>query len=268
MISRRSIEPFRRQNRLDDRVHDRSLEIRLRHVRIVLRRQHDGLYRHRPIVLVTKRDLTFRIGPEPCQLARLSYLGLALHEPVRIDDRRRHELLGLVARIAEHQALVAGALLFVRRTIDALSDIGGLLGQMIDDLAVMAIETEIIAPISNFADGISDERFDLELRLARDLTGNDDQVVLDECLAGDARSRVLCNQRIEHRIGDLITDLIRMTFRNRFRREYVAACHGLNDSSKTGCGPDLQFDGPPERRASLPKTAPRSNLRGAVRPHH
>ena len=41
-------------------------------------------------------------------------------------DRKRHQLGGVAARIAEHQALVAGALGLLGATIDALRDLGRL----------------------------------------------------------------------------------------------------------------------------------------------
>jgi hypothetical protein len=55
---------------------------------------------------------------------------------VRIVDRRRHQLRRLAAGIAEHDALVAGALVLVAGGVDALGDVGRLAVQQHVDLGV------------------------------------------------------------------------------------------------------------------------------------
>ena len=84
---------------------------------------------HRHVVLVLDRDLGLAVGPEKVDLARLAHVGEALGELVRVGDGRRHELGGLVGRVAEHEALVAGALLLVEAFAlgHALRDVGRLL---------------------------------------------------------------------------------------------------------------------------------------------
>ena len=80
-------------------------------VRGVLGGHHHGVEPHRPVspsysmvtwVLPSGR----RYGHD----ALLADLGEPLGEPVRQRDRQRHQLGGVVAGVAEHQALVAGAL--------------------------------------------------------------------------------------------------------------------------------------------------------------
>ena len=74
-------------------------------------------------VAVTARHLRLRVRTQPRQQLALADFGLALDEPVREADRRRHQRVGLVARVAEHQALVAGALFLGVRTVDAHRDV-------------------------------------------------------------------------------------------------------------------------------------------------
>ena len=59
----------------------------------------------------SQRDLALGVGAQVRHAAVLAQLRLALDQAVRVVDRRRHQLGRLVAGVAEHQALVAGALL-------------------------------------------------------------------------------------------------------------------------------------------------------------
>ena len=90
----------------------------------MLGREHHRLEAHRLVVFVAQRHLALRVGPQPGQLAALAHLRLALHQTMGERDRRRHQHVGLVGRIAEHQALIPGALLALVLAIDALRDVG------------------------------------------------------------------------------------------------------------------------------------------------
>ena len=82
-------------------------------------------------VLVAQRDLALGVGPEAAARApewRAS--ASALEDLVGVVDRRRHQLGRLVAGVAEHDALVAGALVLVAGGIDALGDVGRLAVQV------------------------------------------------------------------------------------------------------------------------------------------
>ena len=76
----------------------------------VLRRDEHGPQLHRLAVLVVERDLGLPVRTEVREDACLAHLGEAMGEPVGEPDRQRHEVVGLVARVAEHHPLVAGAL--------------------------------------------------------------------------------------------------------------------------------------------------------------
>ena len=66
---------------------------------------------HRLAVLVLEGDLGLAVGAQVGHRAGLAHLGQALGQAVRQVDRQRHEHVGLVAGVAEHHPLVAGALL-------------------------------------------------------------------------------------------------------------------------------------------------------------
>ncbi len=143
VIFRALVDPLLRQNGLEDLL-DHGLAQCLRgNVGTVLGRQHDGLEAHRLVILVAQGDLALGVRAQPVELALLADIGLLLHEAVRQRDRRRHQHVRLVRRIAEHQALVTGALLALVLTIHALRDVGGLLTDDVDDTTAGAVETHV-----------------------------------------------------------------------------------------------------------------------------
>ena len=78
---------------------------------------------HRPVVLVVlDGDLGLPVGAEVRQRAVLAHLRELLGQGLRDLDRQREQLGRVVAGVAEHQALVTGALAveLVARAVDAL----------------------------------------------------------------------------------------------------------------------------------------------------
>ena len=72
-------------------------------------------------------DLRFGVGAQVGHLlALLADGGQFLHETVRQLDRQRHEVVHFIAGVAEHHALVAGALVFQCSPFHPLVDVGGL----------------------------------------------------------------------------------------------------------------------------------------------
>ena len=100
-----------RHQRGDDVVAQVGLEQRLEvDVGPVLGGDEHRLQPDRPAVLVLEGDLGLAVGAQVGQHARLADLGQALGQPVGQPDRQRHEVVGLVAGVAEHHPLVARAL--------------------------------------------------------------------------------------------------------------------------------------------------------------
>ena len=97
----------------------------------VLGRDDDRGRRDRLAVLVAQRDLALGVGLEERRGAGMAVGGHALEDLVAVIERRRHQVGGLVAGEAEHDALVAGAFVLVARGVDALGDVRGLAVQMV-----------------------------------------------------------------------------------------------------------------------------------------
>ena len=106
----------------------------------VLRRDDDGRRAHGLAVAVLDRHLALAVGAEERELPVLARLAEALADAVRGVDGEGHVLLRLVAREAEHHALVAGALLLEQALAlgDALGDVGRLPLDRGDDGAAVA----------------------------------------------------------------------------------------------------------------------------------
>ncbi len=128
-------------------------------------------------------------------------------------NRERHEALGLTRRIAEHEALVTGALLVgrVRRLVHALRDVGRLLAEGHEDGDLVGREAERGIDVTDRADRVADHVGVLDPGGRRDLARDDGHAGRDERLAGDPAHGVLLEDRIEDRVGDLIRDLVRVT---------------------------------------------------------
>jgi hypothetical protein len=76
----------------------------------VLAGDDDGVQPHRLVAVVLDGDLRLAVRAQVREHARLADLGQPPGQPVGQRDRQRHQLGRLVGGVAEHQALVAGAL--------------------------------------------------------------------------------------------------------------------------------------------------------------
>ena len=99
----------------------------LRDILAVLGGDHDRCCLDRFAVFVEQRDLTLGVGSEFGHCPRVPGLGHVFQNAVGIIERRRHIIFGFGAAIAEHDALIAGALVLRARSVDALRDVTGLL---------------------------------------------------------------------------------------------------------------------------------------------
>ena len=193
-------------------------------------REDDRLDGDRPAVLVGDGKLALRIGAQERHRARLAQLREVAQQCVRVDERRRHEALRLVRRVAEHHALVARALLLGLRAVDALRDVGALPVE-----GAQVVERVPAEPLAGavVADVLHDRARDLlgvHLLVAarRDFAHVDDEVRPHHRLARDVGLRVALEVGVEDRVGNLVRNLVGMTFRNRFGSENVPSgmfCH-------------------------------------------
>ena len=111
----------------------------------VLGGEHDGVDADGPVGLVVlDGDLGLAVGPQVGERAVVADGGEPLGEALGHRDRQRHQDVGVVAGVAEHQALVAGALLVHRvdragaglvAGVDALGDVARLAADRDHDAA-------------------------------------------------------------------------------------------------------------------------------------
>ena len=188
--------------------------------------EHDGIDCDRSVVLVAQRDLALGIGAQPGEFAGLAHLGLTLDEPMREGDGGGHQHIGLVGGEAEHQTLVAGALLARVFAIDTLCNVDRLLADDIEHAAGGAIEAHVGGVVADVEHGLAHHGLDIDPHVGRDFAGDDDDTRLDQGLTGHAGAFVLSEDRIEDGIGDLVGDLVRVAFRDGLGGEEKIVRHG------------------------------------------
>ena len=155
-------------------------------------------------------------------------------------DRRRHQLLRFVARKTEHQSLIARALFGVAFAfrfglVDALRNIGRLIGDDIGEENFVGVKNVVLMDVADFRDRIADDLIDVENgseRLAlllqfrnRDLAADDDHVAFCVGLAGNAAVFILLQTGIENGIGDGVANFVGVTFTDRLGGKDKASRH-------------------------------------------
>ena len=155
-------------------------------------------------------------------------LGQRRQDRVGVVERRRHERIGLAAGVAEHDALVARALVLVAGLVHAERDVGGLGVNM--DLHRGLGPVEAFLLVADLADAVPRDGLQ---RLGGDrvgtahLAGEHHPVGRDQRLAGHAGVGIGRQERIDHGIGDAVADLVRVPFGHRFAgKQVVSSPHG------------------------------------------
>ena len=226
----RLLQPFLGQHGLDDLFHhgldEAGLHLggALALVGVVLGGEHHGVDAVRLAVHVAHRHLALGVGAQEGQAAVLAQLGLALHQAVRVVDGRGHQLGRLVAGVAEHQALVAGAgvEVVVGRLVDALGDVVALLVVGHQHRAALVVDAVVGVVVADALDGVARHLDVIDHRVGGDLAGQHHQAGVGQCLGGHAAARVLRQQGVEDGVGDLVGHLVRVAFGNRFGSEEKA----------------------------------------------
>jgi hypothetical protein len=168
--------------------------------------------------------------------------GHPLENMMAVVKGRRHQLRRLVDREAEHDSLVARALILVLRRVDALGDMRRLAMKVILEAGGLPVEARLF--VADPLHGVADDLFDLITRAGRpavrvlepflvidwwatDLAANHDPLSCDQRLAGDARFGVMADEIVHQSVADLICDLVGMALGNGFGGEEVGVAHGL-----------------------------------------
>ena len=189
----------------------------------------DGLDGDRPVAVVADGDLGLAVRAQVGQLAVLADLGEPLGQAVREPDRGGHVGRGLVARVAEHEALVTGALEVVVVLLapfagfegveDAAGDVVGLLADGNGHAAAGAVEPVGRGVVADPKDGLPDDLRDLNVGVRGDLAGHVHQAGGGHGLHGDAGLRIRGQQGIQDGVADLVADLVRVAFSHRLGSE-------------------------------------------------
>ena len=136
---------------------------------------------------------------------------------MRVVDRSRHQHLGLVRGITEHQALVTSALIFRPRAVHALGDVDRLLADHVDHRAGVSVEADSRRVVTGIDDDLADQLFEIDPGRCGDFAADDDRTGLDESLASHTGVLVLSQDRVQDGIGNLVGHLVRMAFTDRLR---------------------------------------------------
>ena len=235
----RGVEEFLRNHFADDIVDDEAADFFVLHIVGVLGRDDDIGHADRLVVLIENRDLALRVGAEPFHFPGFADGGEFATEAVGEHDRGGHELGRFVASVAEHEALIAGALLgggfaFGFAIIHTLRNVRALAGEKIGNENAVRVEDIVVVHIADSTDRRADDVADVENGIERrafdfrdrDFAADNDGVAFNEGLARDAAGFVDGQAGIEDRIGDGVANLVWMAFANGFGGENKTTGHG------------------------------------------
>ena len=176
-------------------------------------------------------------------------------------NRHRHELGRLVGRVAEHHPLVARA-----AGVDALRDVGRLAIDRAQHRARLAVEAEARVVVADRRDRAAHDVRDRDVGIRRDLAGDARESGGHERFACDARIGISRENRVEHGIGDLVRDLVGMTFGHRLGGEIRSCSLGATRvRARISRGDECEAVGPKRSNCILPQFTSRGASRRAAR---
>ena len=225
-----AIEHFFGEDFADELFDNELLDLAMGDVVAVLGGNHDGGDADGFVLAVLDGDLGFGVGAEPGNFARLTNPTEFAPEVVGEHDGGGHEFWGFAAGEAEHEALIARALLggFLTGSatrIDPLGDIRALASEGVHDVDAVGMKNVFGMGIADGADGRANQGIVVQLGAGGDFSCDDDEVGFHESFAGDAAVRVLGEAGIEHCIGDSVADFVGMAFADRLRRKDKVPFH-------------------------------------------
>ena len=186
---------------------------------IMLRAHYDCVHSFRTtFVAILHRHLALRVGSQISHLvAFLANGGQRLHDALGQVKRQRHIVFRFIGSIAEHHALVAGALRLFRFTAHTAVNVLALLVHGIEHTATFSIKTILRFRVTDTTDGLSRYQGNVNVSIGTHLTGHYHLASCHQRFASHMRLRVVSQQFVKHSITDLVSHLVGMTFRYRFR---------------------------------------------------
>ncbi len=214
VLDAEGVEDVLRHDGLDHVLDDVPLDLLAGDVRAVLGRDYDRVDPHRLAVAVFDGDLGFAVRTDPGQDALFPDFRQAFGQAVGQDDGHGHQFGRLVRGVPEHQTLIARA-----PRVHAHGDVAGLLVDRGEDRAGVVIEPPGGVRIADLPDCLADDVGDLDIGLGGDLAGDERDAGGQDRFARDPAALVLHHDRVQDAVGNLIRDLVGMTFGDRFRGE-------------------------------------------------
>ncbi len=187
-------------------------------------------------VLIAHRHLALGVRAERLLDAGMAGLGNFLQDLVSVVERRRHQFRRLAAGVAEHDALVARALVLVAGGVDALRDIGRLGMEQHFDMGLAPVEPLLL--VADVLDRLTGGLDNLLIGNAgsADFAGDDHPVGRGERLAGDAdlvgidaRLGALAEKKIDDLVRNPVAHLVGMPFRHGFTGKLVIQTSHTDD---------------------------------------
>mmetsp|Transcript_105698 Transcript_105698/g.227848 ORF Transcript_105698/g.227848 Transcript_105698/m.227848 type:complete len:405 (-) Transcript_105698:20-1234(-) len=216
-------------NRSDDVFHELGADIVVGDVLAVLGGNNHGVHAlgNRATVhhLVLAGDLGLSVGAHPRAGAVLADLGQLGAERGGQLVGEGHESLCFVGGISEHDSLITSTNVLELHVVDRLSDIGGLLLDGDDNVAGSVIHTLGNIIVSNITESLADNLLVVHGGRGGDLTEDHNHTGLGAGLTSHTRGRVITDAGVKDGIRDLITDLIRVSLIDRFRRKKEVLRH-------------------------------------------
>ena len=194
---------------------------------------HHGVHPNGSAVFVILHgDLGFAVRAQIVHQALLADLGQAHGHLLGQGNGQGHQLRGLVAGVAEHHALVAGAvvqlavggLLGLQALVHAQGNIAGLLVDVGDHGAGMAVEAILGPVIANVQHHLPRNFGDVHIAVGGDLAHDVDQPRGGAGLAGHAAIGILLQNGVQNGVADLVADLVGMPLGNGFGGKQ-SSCH-------------------------------------------
>ena len=190
-------------------------------------------------LVVLDRHLRLRVGTQVGHyLALATNVGQLLEDHMREDQRGRHQLAGLVAGITEHDTLVTGTLLLLLLAGYALVDVGRLLVDGRENATRVAVELVLALRVADLLNHATRYALHIDIGLRAHLTGHHDQTRGAEGLTSHLRGGIVAQKFVKNSIGNLIRNLIGMSFRNGLRGKQkthiyvVLIINGINGKDK------------------------------------
>mmetsp|Transcript_16081 Transcript_16081/g.30518 ORF Transcript_16081/g.30518 Transcript_16081/m.30518 type:complete len:279 (-) Transcript_16081:29-865(-) len=196
---------------------------------IVLGRDEDGVdafWDHLSLLALDILDdnLGLPVRTDPFEGSVLADVGETLTELSGEHVCEGHEgLLILVSGVAEHVALVTGTdLILLLVDVDTLGNIRRLLFDSNKNSAGPVVEALLLVVVADLLEGLTHDFFVVHSGLGSDLSEDHDHAGLGAGFARNLRVLVPGEASVENGIGDLVAELIGVSFVDGFRGEEEA----------------------------------------------